>query len=665
MTRTEAESHYDALMHLMKTASDDHLRQSLRLLCTGDLYFLLTRALGRSDMRKDWLYDRCNEVQKSSDGHLDLWSREHYKLIGDEINVTTPSGIRKHGDLKPGDFVYSPDGNPVRVIATTGALMDPDMYEVTFCNAQRSTCETIVAGGDHLWDVQVYDARRKGNGRVGMVERTLATKDIFAMFPCSKPVRIPYCKPFVRVENDSLSKDAFWYITDIKKTKTVQGQCIQVDGGRYVVGNNNIPTHNSTIITFGQTILDILNNPEVTIGIFSHTRPIAKGFLRQIKREFEGNEMLHWLFPDILYAAPHKESPKWSEDDGIVIKRSGNPKEATVEAWGLVDGQPTGKHFSLMVYDDVVTRESVTTPEMIRKVTEAWGLSRNLGAEGGRVRYIGTRYHTNDTYKVMMDREAAIPRIYPATDNGQPDGNPVLLSQESLERKRREMGPFIFASQMLQDPTADAAQGFKREWLRHTKIETTSTMNLYILCDPASEKKKESDYTVMLVVGLGADENYYVVDMVRDRLNLTERGRRLMQLHRQYRPSAVGYEKYGLQADIEFVEYLQQQENYRFHITQLGGQMPKNDRIRRMIPLFEQGRVYLPLTHYYVDYEGRSSDLVRDFVEQEYSSFPVSQHDDMLDCLARITDADINAVFPRIVQQNASRRRAKRSAMVV
>ena len=34
----------------------------------------------------------------------------------------------------------------------------------------------------------------------------------------------------------------------------------------------------SSIITFGLTISDILNDPEVTIGLFSHTRPICKGF---------------------------------------------------------------------------------------------------------------------------------------------------------------------------------------------------------------------------------------------------------------------------------------------------------------------------------------------------------------------------------------------------
>jgi hypothetical protein len=119
--------------------------------------------------------------------------------------------------------------------------------------------------------------------------------------------------------------------------------------------------------------------------------------MRQIKVEFETNERLKSWFADILWADPRKQALKWSEDEGIIVQRKSNPKEATVEAWGLVDGQPTSKHYRRMVYDDVVTRESVTTPEMIKKRTEAWELSRNLAAEGGESRYIGTRHHFLDT----------------------------------------------------------------------------------------------------------------------------------------------------------------------------------------------------------------------------------------------------------------------------
>ena len=103
------------------------------------------------------------------------------------------------------------------------------------------------------------------------------------------------------------------------------------------------------------------------------------------------------MFPVFFWDNPHRDAPKWSEDDGIVLKRAGNPKESTIEAWGLVDGQPTSKHYRLMVYDDVVTKDSVTTPDMIRKVTEAWEASLNLSVEDGAVRYIGTRWHFADT----------------------------------------------------------------------------------------------------------------------------------------------------------------------------------------------------------------------------------------------------------------------------
>ncbi len=407
--------------------------------------------------------------------------------------------------------------------------------------------------------------------------------------------------------------------------------------------------YKSTIITFGLTIQDILNDPERTFGIFSHSRPIAKGFLAQIKYEFENNTLLRRCYPDVLWEEPRRQAPRWSLDHGIVVRRGGNPKEATVEAWGLVDGQPTGKHFSVLVYDDVVTRESVTTPEMIAKVTDCWALSLNLGARGGRRRYIGTRYHYNDTYRAIMDRKAAVPRVHAATADGTPDGPPVLLSRGEVAEKRRQMGPYVFGCQMLQDPRADAAQGFREEWLGYWEVRSPAHwqgMNRYIVVDPAGEKKSRSDYTVMLVIGLGEDGNYYLIDGVRDRLNLTERAECLFRLHRRYAPLAVGYERYGVQADIEHIRYEMQGRNYRFEILELGGGVPKNDRIRKLVPLFERRRFFLPVRAPFRDHEGRWRDLTKEFVQEEYLAFPVAAHDDMLDCMARIVDPALCAEFP-------------------
>lgn len=418
----------------------------------------------------------------------------------------------------------------------------------------------------------------------------------------------------------------------------------------------------SSIITFGQTIRDILHDPEITVGIFSHTRPVAKDFLGQIKFEFEHNALLQRCYPDVLWRKPRREAPVWSLDKGIVVRRKGNPKEATVEAWGLVDGQPTGKHFSLLVYDDVVTRESVSTPEMIAKVTDAWALSLNLGARGGRQRYIGTRYHHNDTYAAILARGAARGRIHPATRDGAPGGEPVLLSPGDLEKKRAAMGLHVFGCQMLLDPQADVTRGFREAWLRYWQrgegaAHGAGHLNRYIVADPAGSRKKNSDYTVFLVVGLGPDQNWYVIDGVRDRLHLAGRAEALFRLHRMYRPLAVGYEQYGMQADIEFIEAEQERRNYRFSITPLGGPVPKADRILALGPYFEQGRFFLPARCPFRTQEGEWRNLTALFVD-EYLAFPVASHDDMLDCLARILEPRLGATFPLPDEEAAPLQRA-------
>lgn len=416
--------------------------------------------------------------------------------------------------------------------------------------------------------------------------------------------------------------------------------------------------YKSSIITFGKTVQDILashgddpleewNGMEPTFGIFACTRGIAKAFLGQIKTEFENNELMKELFPDVLWSNPRTESPSWSEEGGIIVKRKSNPKESTVEAWGVVDNQPTSKHFKVRVYDDLITADYVTSPEIIDKVTSQWELSLNLGSHDGFERYIGTRYHFNDTYRVIMERGAAQARIHAATVDGTAEGEPVFLHKEVLAQKRQRMGPYTFSSQMLLNPIADATQGFKREWLRYYgEIKDDSGMNKYLLVDPANEKKRSSDWTAMFIVGLSGDGNYYILDILRDRLNLTERAEAVVLMHKRWKPKNVGYEKYGMQADVQYLEKHMEDVGYRFGVTELGGKLSKVDRIRRMIPLFENGKVWFPRSLNKTNYEGKVVDLTRSFVEEEYCAFPVGLHDDMLDCLARIVDNDLGAIFP-------------------
>ena len=68
------------------------------------------------------------------------------KALEDSTEVLTTEGWKLHGDIVPGDFVYSPDGKPVEVLAVTGSSMQ-ECYEVKFdCDV------SVVASKDHLWE---------------------------------------------------------------------------------------------------------------------------------------------------------------------------------------------------------------------------------------------------------------------------------------------------------------------------------------------------------------------------------------------------------------------------------------------------------------------------------------------------------------------------------
>jgi phage terminase large subunit-like protein len=101
-----------------------------------------------------------------------------------------------------------------------------------------------------------------------------------------------------------------------------------------------------------------------------------------------------------------------------------------------------------------------------------------------------------------------------------------------------------------------------------------------------------------------------------------------------------------MQADIEYIRKLQAEDNYRFEIIEVGGQVSKVDRIRRLIPYFESGRVYLPTTLNRTLYDKSTVDLINVLVEEELMGFPVALHDDLSDAMARLFDLD--PVWPKL-----------------
>jgi predicted phage terminase large subunit-like protein len=329
-------------------------------------------------------------------------------------------------------------------------------------------------------------------------------------------------------------------------------------------------------------------------------------------------------------------------------------------------------HNCLLIDDPLKDREeadSTTTRNRVWDWYTSTAYTRLM--PGGAIVLIQTRWHEDDLAGRLLTAQARtggdkwdVLELKAISDEGDalwPEWYPV----PELERIRSVIGPRDWSALYQQSPIPDGKSEFRRDWLRwYQNALSGEGMNVYILVDPAGEKKKTSDRTAMWVVGLNNDGNYYLLDFLYDRLNLTERARELMRLHRKWRPMRVGYEKYGKDSDIEAVKIVQAHENYRFDIVPLGGTLKKEDRIRRLVPLFEAGKVYAPPTMHRTLSDGRTVDILEQFLVEEYDRFPVGAHDDGMDCLARITDPDMNATFPLLdaEPERYSKRRTNGSA---
>lgn len=291
----------------------------------------------------------------------------------------------------------------------------------------------------------------------------------------------------------------------------------------------------STIQTVAGTIQRILNNPECTTVIFSYKKPAAEKFLDAIRKILEQPFMV-WLFPDILYEKPSTESPSWSLQGGIRVKRHNTSrKEHTVEACGLVEGMPTGGHWDHRFYDDCETADLALNPDQLQLCYERFEMSRNLGTEGGTEQIIGT-YYSHSGVLVKMGEKRNIHgnpmyelRIIPATDDGTINGKPVFFSQEYLDDKKTDS---TFNTQQLCNPTP--VTDIKLHYSRFQFIEPRKMPKnriKFVIIDPAGDDDVQS--------GVGNDEwamgcisvepciddlglsNVYVEEIIADQMGLS------------------------------------------------------------------------------------------------------------------------------------------------
>ena len=89
--------------------------------------------------------------------------------------------------------------------------------------------------------------------------------------------------------------------------------------------------YKTTIWTIGQTIKDIINDPNITILLIADTGTNASRFMREIQQHFEMNEMFRWLYPEII--PENFTKAIWSQTE-MIVPRTKVRREPTVDAIG-------------------------------------------------------------------------------------------------------------------------------------------------------------------------------------------------------------------------------------------------------------------------------------------------------------------------------------------
>ena len=401
----------------------------------------------------------------------------------------------------------------------------------------------------------------------------------------------------------------------------------------------------STIITIAETLQYHLKNPEECTGIFAYARPLAKAFLRSIKVLCEESTFLQACFPDVLWDNPQSQAPKWSEDDGLVFKRKASGrKESTIEAWGLVEGMPTGRHFNRRIYDDIETQDIADNPDQLDKCFSKFEMSDNLGMNGDIERIIGTFYsHYGPIVRVQEKKDLSDnlmyhTRIVASTEDGTPNGLPVLISQERMDKLRMSQH---FNSQQLCDPTPVGTRKLDGSLLVDVdQDQIPDGLFKFMIVDPAGDG---SDSWGLMVLGvepeideLGAS-NIYILDAVIDDLGEVEGTEEAVRMYlRNGIIDQVGVEKVALSTtEVHIANALAKHkrkisvEDKTLVILKPAGRK-KVQRIESALawPLYN-GKLFV---------SSNVQEAYRQRFKVELDQFPFGKHEDGIDGLSYIYD---------------------------
>lgn len=405
----------------------------------------------------------------------------------------------------------------------------------------------------------------------------------------------------------------------------------------------------------------ITKHPEATVLYVSATANLAEKQLKAVK-DILLSDIYRFYWPEMVNELEGKRE-RWAADEISVDhpkRKTEGVRDATIKAAGIT-ANVTGLHCSVAVLDDVVVPDNAYTQIGRDQVRAFYSQLSSIESTGAKEWAVGTRYHPGDLYKDMMEMsesyyddvtdEEVENEVYETFErvvetNGEflwpkqrrTDGKTFGFDQKELARKKAKYLDITqFYAQYYNNPNAVETQLIDRSrfsYYEKDKIENFSgawyfgdkLLHVYAAMDFAYTVSNHSDYTVIAVVGIDEDNNYYVLDIDRFKTNkISVMYDRAESVFRKWRFKKMRCEVVAAQRLIvsQFRDYMRSQ-NIVFTIDEYNPPktMNKAERIASILePRYSNNQIW--------HYKGGNCQILE---EELIMNNP--EHDDVKDALA-------------------------------
>ena len=413
----------------------------------------------------------------------------------------------------------------------------------------------------------------------------------------------------------------------------------------------------------------ITKHPAVRILYLSATANLAEKQLKFIK-DILDSKIYRRYWPEMTHPEEGKRE-KWTTSEISVdhpLRKAEAVRDPTIFTGGLTTGL-TGLHCDVIVYDDIVVPENAYTEEGRSKVRSQFSMTASIKGTGSHSWCVGTRYHPSDIYSEMLQmREplfddkgviVAEDELYEiferqVEDVGDGTGQFLWPRQQrtdgkwfgfdirELARKRAEyLDKTQFRAQYYNDPNDTESAPISRELFQYYNRALVSTssgtayynsrrLNVFAAVDFAYSLGKKRDFTSIVVVGIDAHNNVYILDIERFKTDkIKEYFDRILSLHQKWGFRKIRAEVSGAQSVI--VKEIK--ENY---IRPYGLSLSVDEfRPNRHMGSKEE-RIFATLNPRYENkqvwhYKGGNCEIL-----EEELILQNPPHDDIKDCLASV-----------------------------